>query len=285
MSFDIFEIIPDRPTIKVIDIGAMTLGPGTDSYSSLEQAGVARIVGFEPVQSECEKLNAAAGDSKVYLPYAIGDGTQQKLHVCNYPMTSSLYEPYTSLVEKFQNLANVMEVVQKQEVQTHRLDDIEEVRDPDYLKLDVQGAEFDVLGGAQRALSEAVIVHTEVEFVPLYKDQPLFAEVDQRLRQAGYVFHKFGGLCGRTFKPLVANNNINRALSQLLWADAVYVKDFMALERLSPEKLLKLAIVLHVVYGSWDLAAFVLRARDAQADGDLADQYIQRLTSRPAASP
>lgn len=283
MSFDIFEIVSERPTIKVIDVGAMSVGAGTDSYASLVQAGLAQVVGFEPVQAECDKLNAAANGAKVFLPYALGDGTTRTLHVCNAPMTSSLYEPYTDLANKFQNLGNLMQVVQEQEVDTRRLDDIGEAEDPDYLKLDVQGAEVDVLMGARRSLSEAVVVHTEVVFVPLYKNQALFAEIDQHLRREGYSFHKFCGICGRTFKPLVVNGNLNQAMSQQLWTDAVYVKDFMHLDRLQPEKLLKLAIIMHLIYGSFDLAAFVLRAYDAKTGANLAELYVRRLTApRPA---
>ena len=50
-------------------------------------------------------------------------------------------------------------------------------------------------------------MQTEVEFVPLYKKQPLFAEVDIALRELGFVFHRFGGMAGRTMKPLVVTSN------------------------------------------------------------------------------
>ena len=112
----------------------------------------------------------------------------------------------------------------------------------------------------------------------MYKGQPLFAEVDQRLRRSGFVFHKFAGVAGRTFKPLVVNNDVNKCLSQMLWADAVYVKDFMALDRLPPEKLLRLAVILHMVYGSFDLAIQALLAYDRQCSSGLAPAYLHRLT-------
>ena len=155
---------------------------------------------------------------------------------------------------------------------------LDEVPAIDFLKLDVQGAELDVLNGGDRVLADALVVHTEVEFVEMYKGQPLFAEVDQRLRRSGFVFHKFAGVAGRTFKPLVVNNDVNKCLSQMLWADAVYVKDFMALDRLPPEKLLRLAVILHMVYGSFDLAIQALLAYDRQCSSGLAPAYLHRLT-------
>jgi FkbM family methyltransferase len=282
MVCDILSLLPIRPTITVVDVGAMSLGMDTDIYAPLLQAGVAKIIGFEPVQAECDKLNAISRGRHVYLPYAIGDGRRRTFNICAANMTSSLYEPNFPLISKFQGLTNVMAVVKREEIDTHRLDDLPQVRGADYLKLDVQGAELDVLKGAQQTLQEAVLVQTEVEFVPLYKDQPLFAEVDQHLRGQGFQFHRLLSISGRAFQPLVYNNNPNGPMSQQLWTDAVYVKDFMALEALAPEKLLKLAVVLDIVYHSWDLAHHVLASYDVKMGSSLAHSYLQRMVTPQA---
>jgi FkbM family methyltransferase len=274
--FNILEILPPFGKVQVIDVGAMDLGG--EIYDPLVKAGIASVLGFECVQAECDKLNAMASESRAYLPYAIGDGTVRAFHECNFPMTSSLLEPNSGLLDRFQNLENLTQVVKKHTFATKRLDDIAEITGVDFLKLDVQGAELDVMNGGDRVLAEAVVVHTEVEFVEMYKGQPLFAEVDQRLRRSGFVFHKFAGVAGRTFKPMVVNNDVNHCLSQMLWADAVYVKDFMALDRLPAEKLLRLAAILHMVYGSFDLAMQALLAYDRQHSSALAPAYLHRLT-------
>jgi len=98
----------------------------------------------------------------------------------------------------------MFDVVGRVPVTTKRMQDLKEITDTDFLKVDVQGAELYVLRGAGRCLEDAVVVHTEAEFVPMYKEQPLFAEVDQFLRQSGFIFHKFDGVAGRPFKPLGA---------------------------------------------------------------------------------
>jgi FkbM family methyltransferase len=275
--FNLLEILPPFGKVQVIDVGAMDLG--SEIYDPLVRAGVAGVLGFECVQAECDRLNAMARESRAYLPYAIGDGTTRAFHECNFPMTSSLLEPNSALLDRFQNLENLTQVVKKHTFATKRLDDIPEIAGADFLKLDVQGAELDVLNGGDRLLADALVVHTEVEFVEMYKGQPLFAEVDQRLRRSGFVFHKFAGIAGRTFKPLVVNNDINQRLSQMLWAEAVYVKDFMALDRLPPEKLLRLAVILHMVYGSFDLSMQALLAYDRQTASDVAQKYFLRLTA------
>jgi len=53
------------------------------------------------------------------------------------------------------------------------------------------------------------------------------------------------------------NNDPNIALSQVLWSDAVYVPDD-TLDGMAPEALLKLAALLHEIYGSYDLYHVVL---------------------------
>ncbi|MGB8166416.1 MAG: FkbM family methyltransferase [Chthoniobacteraceae bacterium] len=279
-NFNILEVVASCPSIKIIDIGAMSIGD--EIYTALVQAGLAKIVGFECVQAECDKLNAMSRGTHTYLPHAVGDGRERTFHTCSASMTSSIYEPNTPLLERFQNLANLTQVVSRETIPTVRLDELPEVQGADFLKLDVQGAELDILNGAGQTLADLVVIHTEVEFVPLYKEQPLFAEVDQHLRRAGFVFHKLHSVGERTFKPLVFNNDLNQGLSQMLWGDAVYVRDFMALDAVPAEKLLKMAVILHVVYGSFDLVLQVLRAYDAKANAATASAYFTRLTGQVA---
>ena len=283
--FSIFEILPEpAPQIRIVDVGAQWDPVAGEAYTALLKDGRATVLGFEPDVSECDRLNARGGGAHTYLPCVAGDGSRRTFYVCNDSRTSSLYEPNTPLLEKFNNLENLCRVVGTSEVETIRLDDQEQARDTDFLKLDVQGGEADVLRGAERVLEETVVVHTEVEFVPLYRRQPLFAEIDQLLRSLGFLFHKFAGLAGRSFQPIVVNNDLNRGLSQLLWADAVYVKSFLGFDQLLPAKLLKLAVILHEVYFSFDLSALALRHYDLQAGTRLADAYLERLV-RAAWSP
>lgn len=271
---DFLGLLPSLPEIRVVDVGAMSLGEGTDAYEALMRAGIARVLGFEPVAAECERLNAAADSRRRFLPHAIGDGSRRTLHICNFPMTSSLYPPDTELLDRFQNLENLTRVVARHEVETRRLDDLREVGEVDFLKVDVQGAERDVFAGATRTLRDVVAIHTEVQFVPLYRGAPTFSDVDIALRERGFLLHRFVGASGRCFKPLLLNGNVNAPGSQLLWADAVYLPHFMQLGRLSAEKLLKLAIILHAVYQSVDACAYVLREHQRRAGGRLADRYL-----------
>jgi len=266
------------PPIKIVDIGAMSLGR-EQAHAALLRAGKASVVGFEPVAAECEKLNAQHPAQR-YLPYAVGSGGEAELRECNYAMTSSLYEPNTPLLEIFQALAELTTVVKRTKLQTKRLDDVGEAAAADYLKMDVQGAELDILRGAQRALASVLVVHTEVAFVEMYRGQPLFADVDAELRRHGFMFHRFSGIAGRAFKPFVKDNNLGDSFSQQLWADAVYVRDLMRLDALAPDQLVKLALIVNECYVSFDLAAYVLRQHDGMTGGTLGRDFTAAVTDK-----
>lgn len=274
---DILALLPKKPTIRVVDVGAMALGEVKDDYQPLIDAGLADVIGFEPVEEEFAKLQANARPGRRYLPYAIGDGTKQIFHVNNYPMTSSLLRPNHALTDHFHSLSELMQVVKTVEIETRRLDDIPEVRHTDYIKLDIQGAELQVLNAGRHMLANTLMILTEVEFVPLYQDQPLFAEIDQFMRQAGFIFHRFNGMAGRPFRPFTACAGRGYAFSQMLWSDAVYVRDFRRLDALGPEGLLKLAVLSHLVCGSYDLAHKCLAAYDQLMETGIAKRYLQEL--------
>ncbi|MGA3024979.1 MAG: FkbM family methyltransferase [Bryobacteraceae bacterium] len=281
--FSLCEILPQpHPSIHIVDVGAMAIPGMLPEYDPLLKSGVARVTGFEPVEEECRKLNETSGPHHRFLPYAVGDGTTRTFHQCNASMTSSLYSPNTALLDRFQNLGELTRVVKKSPLRTNRMDDLPEIRDMDLLKLDVQGAECDVLEGARRALASALVVQTEVEFVPLYVGQPLFAEVDQALRRNGFCFHRFAGIAGRTFKPMIASNDVNAMLSQMLWGDAIYVRDWMHWEALSEEQLLKLALIVHDVYSSFDLCMIALAQFDRHNGSALCGRYLERLMGNGA---
>ncbi|MCX7935938.1 MAG: FkbM family methyltransferase, partial [Planctomycetota bacterium] len=173
----------------------------------------------------------------------------------------------------------LMRVVRRAQIETKKLDDIPELDDADYIKMDIQGAELDAIQGGRKTFAQAVVVETEVEFVPLYAEQPLFADVDTALRGLGFMFHRFKAICGRTAKPLLVNNDPNAAMSQMLWADAVYVKDMLAWHTLPPAKLLKMVLILHEVYRAYDLCHLALQAYDSLCHSALAPRYLQALVA------
>lgn len=64
------------------------------------------------------------------------------------------------------------------------------ISDVDLVWMDLQGAELKALQGMGELLNRVRILYTEVEFKPLYIDQPLFQEIDQFVRKHGFRLHR-----------------------------------------------------------------------------------------------
>lgn len=266
------------PELHLVDVGAMWFGAEAVTYKRLIRKGLTRVVGFEPGPGECERLNALKLDGHVFLPYFIGDGTERTFQVNRAPMTSSLYESNEELVRHFHQLDEVHQTVQRIPAKTTRLDDVPEISRIDYLKLDVQGAELDVLRGGERHLKNALFVQAELEFVPLYKGQALFSDVEPFLRERGFLLHTITP-SGRVFKPFGAQDP-DLIVRQTLWAECFFVRDFTRFGELSADELLRLAVILHEHMRSVDLAALALQHYDAKTGKDprngLWDAYVRR---------
>lgn len=276
--WSLLELLEDPLMFTIVDIGA-ALGE-EPSYQSLVSRGAARIFGFEPNVAECERLNALYGPPHRFFPYFIGQGGYEIFHETTWNLTGSLFEPNHDLNEKFHALAEAVTLVARHPVKTTRLDDVEGIDDIDFIKIDIQGAELSVFQNAPRLLERTLMIQTEVEFVEIYKDQPLFADVDRYLRGTGFQFHTFqGGFGMRSFKPLMRVGDPNNGFRQLLWSDAVYVRDWMRLDLLSLEKLKKFAVLLHDLMGSFDLCHAVLDEVDRRTRGNLGERYLTRLTT------
>lgn len=282
MSFPISEILgEDMPFIRIVEVGAMFIGQ--DSLGKLVQEGHAQVIGFEARKEECEKLNAralaeASRPDKVrrtYLPYYIGDGSRRKFYLTNSGYTSSLYKPNEELLKHFEWILDVTQVVKTEEVQTTRLDDIPELGEVDFLKMDVQGAELDVIRGAEKTLRNVTVIQTEVEYIPMYENQPLFSDVDIALREHGFWLHGMTTNAGACLKPFSAR--FYRPYTQVLWCDYVYTKNFMRLESLSPRQRLAMAVILHEVFQSYDLTAFILNVHDQLMQTRFKDFYLAKM--------
>jgi len=274
--WSLLDFFPEDFQINILDVGAAMLEK--PPYQSLVDAGRGRIFGFEPDKQACDKLNREYGDRHRFFPFFVGNGRPAVFHETNWAPTGSLYEPNTRLLEKFQNLAEVVTPVATHPVNTTRLDDIAQIDDIDFIKIDVQGSELAVFQNASRALAGTVLIQTEVEFVELYKGQPMFADVDIFLRASGFQFHTLNGFSGRVFKPLLANGDVNSALRQALWSDALYFRDWMHLEDLPESKLRNYAILAHDVVRSYDLAHLALSALGNKTGKGIADDYLKRLS-------
>jgi len=272
------------PKQKVVDVGAYQIA-GDPVYAPLLADPKTELIGFEPNPDALAALRGSQGSGRVFLPFAVGDGRRRTLHICAAPDMTSLLEPNPDVLNLFHGFPTWGQVVATESVQTVRLDDLAETSGATFLQMDIQGAELMALQHAQNRLRDALVLHLEVEFLPLYVDQPLFSDVEQFLRFRGFVFHRFFAPTSRVIQPMVVGGNVMSGLSQLVWADAVFVRDFSRLERLDTPELCALAAIMHDCYGSWDLTQHLLIELDRRTHGTLGAEYVSTLGRAPRRQP
>jgi FkbM family methyltransferase len=173
------KLLQDEP-MTVVDVGA---SGGMSSPWKTFHAPL-RYIGFEPDETEHAKLVARADSSREsYRNVGLaGQKGRALFYVTKQQASSSLLEPNIEWVSPFRTDFAVSTTV---EVEVDTLD--HQVSPPvDFIKLDTQGTELQILNGAENALRTTFALNVEVEFQPLYKNQPLFGDVDAFLRQRGF---------------------------------------------------------------------------------------------------
>jgi FkbM family methyltransferase len=273
---------PSRLT-AVVDIGANPIDC-EPPYKTMLASGICRVVGFEPQRPALEALQQRRGPLETYLPDAISDGTAQTLYTCVAPGMTSLLKPDPKALAIFPLFSDFGRLISNEPIETRPLDSIAEIVDLDFLKIDVQGSELTILRSARQKLAHAVVVHTEVSFVPLYESQPSIGDVDLELRSQGFIPHALVELKRWIIAPMVVNKNPRVALNQLMEADLVYVRDFRNPDAMTDGQLKHMAVIAHHCYRSFDLALHCLMAlerRGCVAKG-ANERYLTILRSKPS---
>ncbi len=203
-SQDCKKLLPEADVI--LDCGA-NVGQMAVAFRQLYPH--AEIYSFEPVAAVFEQLRRRCNEIGVRpVQCAVAD-CEGKRHI--FLTTSS---EANSLLEYQEGnpCAQWTGVLGEEEVEVRTLDGWcadNAVVTPrvDLIKLDIQGAELLALYGARKLLETARLILLEVSFVPIYKDCPLFPEIDSFLTECGYRRH--------ALYPSDQPQN---------WGDALYVK-------------------------------------------------------------
>ena len=269
----VVDLLQPARLTAVVDIGANPID-GDPPYKRMLKKRLCTLTGFEPQDDALAELARTKSDLETYLPYAIGDGGAHTLRICRRNGMTSLLEPDLHTYEFFPKFAYFATVVREVPIETRRLDDVAEIDIIDFLKIDIQGSELSVFRNGRSKLARAVAIHTEVSFIPLYKRQPVFGEVDLELRKQGFVPHAL--FPKKAMIAPVIGAEVHSSLNQIIEADVVYVRDFLTPGALDVEQLKHLAVVAHHCYRSYDLAANcivqLMKQRAIASDG--LERYI-----------
>jgi len=243
--------------LVVIDVGSLG---GFEEHWSIYKNQI-KLIGFEPGED-------SKGD---YYPVALDQkkGTRI-LHLVNHRPSSSFYRPNDKF-KRFPDYSNAGFKIKKI-VKTIDLDTfskIEKLRDVDFIKLDAEGSEFDVLKGAKSKLKDSVLgLSIEVVFDQWSRAQDTFGVVDDFLKQYGFVLHDL--ILFRHAKKILSPQMFYKypgptEYGQVTWGQALYFKDAVPeirdkklAKKWSENNILKLASLMEI-YNLPDCSAELIK--------------------------
>jgi FkbM family methyltransferase len=150
-----------------------------------------RVYCFEPDADECRKLNAGAPSGVTYLPIALGkDSGKATLFETKLNASTGLYPTNMEFFSRLLNGDNG-KIVAQHEINVMTLDEAVgrfNIPSLDFLKLDVEGAELDVLqGGGACVRSPSLLgILTEFRFHEEINGCPVFWQLDAYVRRLGF---------------------------------------------------------------------------------------------------
>ncbi len=248
------KLIRLEEPVRIADVGANPLFYDAP-YKALLESGLCTVIGFEPQKAAFDKLQAQKGPNESYLNSAVGDGSVRTFYDYKSDGLGSLF-PIDQRIEKnITWMKNRSELNARIDIKTVRMDDLEEIGEIDFLKIDIQGGELMVLQNARHSLSKAIATQIEMRFLRIYEGEPCFGEVDCELHAQGFEIHGVDGKLMQMKSPhsqtQALRGNVAR---QLLDHDFFYIRNLRSLEKLESLQLKKLALLSDGVFNSFDPA-------------------------------
>jgi len=280
-----------KDALRIVDVGG-AMGP--DERWKVLGLELCRFVTFEPDTRSFSGLAVDSTGRNASLAVGLSDKAgEQTLYLTHGEFASSLYRPNASVLKDYATWPwheSAGETKIPVDTLNHAL---EAHKDwwPDFIKVDVEGADLDVLKGATDSLAGAFGVQVEVAFIERNMGAPLQPDIDGWLRTAGFVPQQI------IREHWIRNNGIYGATSrpQIIWADVVYVRDrswsLARLEKAASSDraniLTKMVAVL-LAYGAHDYAMELVEAAAAAGyvtsteSADLREAVLESVIPVPA---
>ena len=171
----------------VIDVGANV---GQFAVASSKIFPESRVYSFEPnppCAVQLKKNVSTLGNVTVY-ELALGETKGEvEFHVNSHSHSSSILPLATSHLEAFPD-ARESSVIRVEVSTLDRVFETVELQHPVLLKLDVQGYELQVLLGGRDVLTRVDYVLLEASFKPMYQGEPVFVDIEKKMREFGFEF-------------------------------------------------------------------------------------------------
>jgi FkbM family methyltransferase len=189
-----------------------------------ELRGIAEFHLFEIDQEEAQRLSKKYGKDELVTVYPVAlysSDTTLKFRVSEHQALNSVFQSNDELLRNNDYMLREFAVTAMRTSEARSVDSLFSGCDVHFLKLDVEGAEYELLKGAREKLRTTVLgVRSEVLFAPIYKGAPLFGDLHRLMLDYGFELLNLdyagaGNKAGRFTMP--------GRYGKLLSSDAVWV--------------------------------------------------------------
>ena len=206
-----------------------------------------------------------------WYSYGLARKTEKlDFYITSRPSGSSVFKPHYENMSKYSPKA-YWTVKEKRNLEFLSLSDFltkYKKKSPDLIKLDTQGSELDIIKSLKKnQIDEVLAIEIEVEFIEMYKNQPLFKDIDDFLKKNNFEImdlrtHRSyrikdedrGGFSKKFYNVVNLPNDFS---AKLIAGDAIYLKKIDKSILRDKNKLLKILKIL-VIYHFFDETLAIL---------------------------
>ena len=276
------EIILCESGISLVDIGAA--GGLQDRWKPFSR--FIDLVAVEPdprAKESIERLKSTTLRSlhRVNSPLA-STSRVIDFYLCKHPRQSSVLKPNLEHFAKY-NDGHKWNVERVEQMYAITLDSaLASKIQPDFLKLDTQGSELDILQGATATLHSCLGIEVEVEFREMYQSQPLFGDLSKFLLDNEFDFVDFVAF-GKWERS--RPDGLRTFLGELIHADALFLRSPESAvglaKKLNDPELIRRYLALLFIYLRSDMMRATLKlAFDQGLVDKLATKELREIADR-----
>lgn len=217
-----------------------------------------------------------------HFPLGLWSKPERKM-LClkQYPPASSFFEYDDKELKSF-GFLEFFKTVGKQEIAVDCLDNILQQHPLDFLKIDAEGAELEILKGAEKVLDRGVLgLQIEVFFMPARHRAPSFGEIESFLQQKGFFVYKLQR------EHWLRKNRLysHKSSPQLIWANALFLPSkskFLAIleSKREKEREIFLAKFIMILLG-YKIYDFAYELAEENGKEDLCQLISEMLKTSP----
>lgn len=234
--------ITPKDGFTVCDVGA--LGGIHPLFSPIQNAST--LIAFEPNTESNNHFGSKENwKNTIFSEKGLWSNEDKiPLYDVSAPTNTSVFKPNNEIVTRYK-MEEKWTVLGENIIEVMALDEfcrLEKIQ-IDFLKLDTQGSEFEILLGSKEQLENNITgVITEVSFFEIYKEQKLFHSICRELENRGFSFYGFDTTFFRSSGAIDRRKLFSK--ERMMYADAIFIKDPFENTKMSKNEIFKSSVFL-----------------------------------------